>query len=360
MALTGADILGVEPIGFNTGTTLDTLCNVPSGCGAIAVLHSRFGGATNTFSATVGGNAANDVISVTAAVSSIQYGALFPGLAAGEHAFQAAGVDPTSGDASNVVIVYLSTNVSSDAFRAKNALTDDGAQADAKTFTLSGLTAGDLALQLDVNTPTVQAAPGLPAGWSNVYSLAGNNANIKGQRVSAIVVAGTTRSFASQPTLSWSGLTGVVLAPASGGSTTKDLAAGAASAAAAAANAAVAKILGALAQAQATATAAAAAIAKTLGGAAAGQASATGQLLTGTLTTPALKNNTGTLLANEVGATVHVYALGGALVVTKTAQTTNAAGVMTINDAAIAAGTTYRVVVVLASGAEGMDKLVAS
>ena len=180
------------------------------------------------------------------------------------------------------------------------------------------------------------------------------------------IVGGPTTDAASWtfPALSggaWNGASASLVAyKEMGASTTKDLAAGAAAAAAAAANAAVAKILGALAHAQATATAAAAAIAKTLGGAAAGQASATGQLLTGTLTTPALKNNTGTLLANEVGATVHVYALGGALVVTKTAQTTNAAGVMTINDAAIAAGTTYRVVVVLASGAEGMDKLVAS
>lgn len=79
-----------------------------------------------------------------------------------------------------------------------------------------------------------------------------------------------------------------------------------------------------------------------------------------TLATPPLKNNTGTLLANESGATVYVYAIGGGHVVTKTGQTTDASGVMTITDAAISAGTQYRVVIVLASGAEGMDKLTAT
>lgn len=79
------------------------------------------------------------------------------------------------------------------------------------------------------------------------------------------------------------------------------------------------------------------------------------------LVTPALKNNAGSLLANEVGATALIYSVAtGALVVTKTGQATSAAGVMTITDAALVVGTQYRIVLVLASGAEGMDKLSAS
>jgi hypothetical protein len=82
---------------------------------------------------------------------------------------------------------------------------------------------------------------------------------------------------------------------------------------------------------------------------------------TPTLTTPVLKNNTGTVLANETGATVCVYNVTtGALVVKKTGQTTNGSGVMTITDAAIAAATEYRVVISLASGAEGMDRITAT
>jgi hypothetical protein len=78
------------------------------------------------------------------------------------------------------------------------------------------------------------------------------------------------------------------------------------------------------------------------------------------ITLPALKNNTGTVLASETGATVYVYATTGAYVITKTGQTTNASGVMTITDAALTAATQYRVVVVLSSGAEGMDKVTAA
>ena len=83
--------------------------------------------------------------------------------------------------------------------------------------------------------------------------------------------------------------------------------------------------------------------------------------LAGTLTTAPLKNNAGAVLANETGATAFVHNVAtGALVVMKTGQTTNAAGVMTINDAAIVPGITYRVVVKLASTAEGLDKLTAT
>lgn len=84
-------------------------------------------------------------------------------------------------------------------------------------------------------------------------------------------------------------------------------------------------------------------------------------VLAGTITTAPLKNNAGGLLANEVGATAFVHNVAtGALVVMKTGQTTNASGVMTINDAAIVPGTLYRVVVKLASTAEGLDKLTAT
>lgn len=80
----------------------------------------------------------------------------------------------------------------------------------------------------------------------------------------------------------------------------------------------------------------------------------------GTLTLPALKNNTGTVLANETGATAYIYATSGPHVVTKTGQTTNSSGVMTVTDAALTAATEYRIVIVLASGAEGMDKVTAA
>lgn len=80
----------------------------------------------------------------------------------------------------------------------------------------------------------------------------------------------------------------------------------------------------------------------------------------GTLTLPALKNNTGTVLASETGATAYIYATSGPHVVTKTGQTTNGIGVMSITDPLIVASTQYRVVIVLASGAEGMDKVTAA
>lgn len=92
-----------------------------------------------------------------------------------------------------------------------------------------------------------------------------------------------------------------------------------------------------------------------------GSGSAVGYVTQGVITTPALKNNTGTLLANETGVTVYVYTPAtGALVVKKTGQTTNASGVLTVTDALIAASTLYRIVIVLGSGAEGMDKVTAS
>lgn len=62
----------------------------------------------------------------------------------------------------------------------------------------------------------------------------------------------------------------------------------------------------------------------------------------GTITTPALKNNTGTVLASISGWTVNVYnASTGALVVQKTGLSTNASGILTITDAAIESGASY-------------------
>ena len=79
------------------------------------------------------------------------------------------------------------------------------------------------------------------------------------------------------------------------------------------------------------------------------------------ITLPVLKNNTGTLLADVVGATVHVYAVAtGNKVVTKTGQASNASAVMAITDPALVAGTEYRCVIVLASGAEGLQKATAA
>lgn len=81
----------------------------------------------------------------------------------------------------------------------------------------------------------------------------------------------------------------------------------------------------------------------------------------GTLTTAPLKNNTGTLLANQTGATAYIHNMTtGALVVAKTGQTTNASGVMVVSDPLILPATQYRIVIKLASAAEGLDKLTAT
>ena len=82
---------------------------------------------------------------------------------------------------------------------------------------------------------------------------------------------------------------------------------------------------------------------------------------TGTLSTEPLKNNTGTLLASQTGATAFVYDVStGDLVVAKTGQSTDSSGVMTVSDALIVPATQYRVVVVLSGGAEGLAKYTAS
>lgn len=71
----------------------------------------------------------------------------------------------------------------------------------------------------------------------------------------------------------------------------------------------------------------------------------------GIITTPALKNNTGTLLASETSITVNVYhATTGALIVQKTGLTSNASGIVVIADALIVAGTSYAYEPVLSGG----------
>lgn len=64
--------------------------------------------------------------------------------------------------------------------------------------------------------------------------------------------------------------------------------------------------------------------------------------------TPILKNNAGTVLANETGVVCNVYNTStGALVVRKTGLTSSAAGIVSVTDAAMAAGTTYSYEIVL-------------
>lgn len=73
----------------------------------------------------------------------------------------------------------------------------------------------------------------------------------------------------------------------------------------------------------------------------AGSATLTAVVL-GTITTPPIKNNTGTVRASLSGWTVNVYdATTGALVVQKTGLSTDASGVLTITDELIVPTTTY-------------------
>jgi hypothetical protein len=81
----------------------------------------------------------------------------------------------------------------------------------------------------------------------------------------------------------------------------------------------------------------------------------------GTITTPTLRNNTGTILANETGATVNVYdTSSGALVVSKTSQTSNSVGIMTITDALITSAATYAYEVILSGGRRRLPTAVAA
>lgn len=212
----------------------------------------------------------------------------------------------------------------------------------------------------------------------------GNGGNANGD--SFLAYASVTGAGAVTPAINCAGgatrpVMGLLLLKESTGGTAQDLAGAATGGATATGAAAVTKPLaggatgggaatGALGGATqslaggatggATATGAAA-VGKPLGAGATGGASAAGQLQGGaTLTLSQLKNNTGTVLANETGATVYVYTLAGALVVTKTGVTSNASGIVAVTDALLNPGTTYRVVIALASGAEGMEQKAAA
>ena len=76
------------------------------------------------------------------------------------------------------------------------------------------------------------------------------------------------------------------------------------------------------------------------------------------LTLGPLVNNTATVHASVSGVTVHVIV--GAAVVTKTGVSTNGAGMLTVSDAALTVGATYRAIIVFADGSEGLGKVVAT
>lgn len=81
-----------------------------------------------------------------------------------------------------------------------------------------------------------------------------------------------------------------------------------------------------------------------------------------TLTSSALKNNSGTLLTSAAAEAYVSNPSTGALVIKKTGLTSNGStGVITFTDAALSGGTTYRVVWRLtATGAEGLETLTAA
>jgi hypothetical protein len=76
------------------------------------------------------------------------------------------------------------------------------------------------------------------------------------------------------------------------------------------------------------------------------------------LTLGPLVNNTATVHVSVSGVTVHVIV--GAAVVTKTGVSTNGAGMLTVSDAALTVGATYRAIIVFADGSEGLGKVVAT
>ncbi len=80
------------------------------------------------------------------------------------------------------------------------------------------------------------------------------------------------------------------------------------------------------------------------------------------ITTPPLKNNTGTPLASTSGITAWVHdPVTGALVVKRTGLATNSSAVLTFADVALTDATDYRVVIAVdATGAEGMETLTAA
>lgn len=74
----------------------------------------------------------------------------------------------------------------------------------------------------------------------------------------------------------------------------------------------------------------------------------------GTITSPVLKNNTGTVLASVTGIVANVYnATTGALVVRKTGLSSNGSGIVTITDVLLTAGVTYAYELDLSATSQG-------
>ena len=112
----------------------------------------------------------------------------------------------------------------------------------------------------------------------------------------------------------------------------------------------------------ATATGALAGGSAALAGTAAAVATATGALYTPpTLTTPPLKNNTGTLLASQTGITANIYdASSGVLVAQVTGLSSDASGIVRIPSSAMAVSTTYAYEIKLSGGARRLPTAAAA
>lgn len=77
-------------------------------------------------------------------------------------------------------------------------------------------------------------------------------------------------------------------------------------------------------------------------------------LAPGVITTPVLKNNTGTILASVSGIVANIYhPTTGALVVRKTGLSSNGSGIVTISDVLLSAGTTYAYELDLSASSQG-------
>lgn len=77
-------------------------------------------------------------------------------------------------------------------------------------------------------------------------------------------------------------------------------------------------------------------------------------LAPGVLTTPVLKNNTGTILASVSGIVANIYhPTTGVLVVHKTGLSSNGSGIVTISDVLLDAGTTYAYELDLSATSQG-------
>jgi len=81
----------------------------------------------------------------------------------------------------------------------------------------------------------------------------------------------------------------------------------------------------------------------------------------GTLTTTLFRNKKGAVWASETGITVHVYAASsGDKVLTRTGLATTAGGQLQLSDPLLVADTAYRMVIVMASGVDGVTRQVAA